>query len=56
VPPFDRLNPTAELVARHIADELGGAVPAGVRVHAVSVGEAPGCTATYLGACAGAGE
>ena len=54
VAPFDRVNPTAELVAHHVASELAAAVPAGVRVHAVSVGEAPGCTATFLPAGAGA--
>lgn len=53
VPPFDRTNPTAELVASFIAAELGAGLPAGVRVHSVSVGEAPGCTATFLGAAAG---
>jgi len=54
VSPFDRINPTAELVAQYIAVQLGGAVPRGVRVHAVSVGEAPGCTATYMSPGAGA--
>ena len=48
VPPFDRINPTAELVAQFIAVQLGASLPAGVRVQSVSVGEAPGCTATYL--------
>ncbi len=46
VPPFDRLNPTAELIARHIADHLASAP--GVRIVSVSVGEAPGCEATYI--------
>lgn len=50
--PFDRVNPTAELVARHIADALGAALPArdaarGVRVASVRVTEAPGCAAIY---------
>lgn len=45
--PFDRVNPTAELVARHVADALAPSLPAGVRLRAVSVREAPGCTATY---------
>lgn len=53
VAPFDRTNPTAELVAGFIAAELAAGLPAGVRVHSVSVGEAPGCTATYLGAAPG---
>jgi 6-pyruvoyltetrahydropterin/6-carboxytetrahydropterin synthase len=45
--PFDRVNPTAELVARHVADALAPELPAGVRLRAVSVREAPGCTATF---------
>lgn len=48
-PPFDRTNPTAEAVARHIGRELarGLAVPApGLRVEWVRVTEAPRCTAT----------
>ena len=53
--PFDRVNPTAELVAQYIAVELGAAAPRGVRVHSVSVGEAPGCTATYTSPFAGSG-
>ena len=47
-PPFDRINPTAELVAQFIAVQLGPALPPGVRVRSVSVGEATGCTATYM--------
>jgi len=49
IPPFDSLNPTAEHVARHIAERLAAALdlPAGARVAAVRVTEAPGCAATY---------
>jgi len=47
-PPFDRVNPTAEHVARHIADRVGEGLPAGVRVTRVGVTEAPGCEATHL--------
>jgi 6-pyruvoyltetrahydropterin/6-carboxytetrahydropterin synthase len=47
VAPFDRVNPTAELVAQFIATRLASDLPPGVHVHSVSVGEAPGCTATY---------
>jgi 6-pyruvoyl-tetrahydropterin synthase len=50
-PPFDRTNPTAELVARHIADSVDRGirplVPAGVRVVCVGVTEAPGCSVVY---------
>lgn len=52
-PPFDRLNPTAEHVASHIARELSSGVSSmtdggrAVRVAWVRVTEAPGCAATY---------
>lgn len=48
VSPFDRVNPTAEALARHFAETVAGTLPEGVRVVEASVGEAPGCTATYL--------
>lgn len=51
VEPFTRLNPTAEHVARHVAEELArrlvGEVAEAARVSWVSVVEAPGCVATY---------
>lgn len=51
LPPFDRLNPTAEHLARHLADELsrllGDALAPHARIARVSVTEAPGCVATY---------
>jgi|SRR6185295_4157810 len=50
-PPFDAINPTAELIAKHIADQLGATLNSALaphaRVSAVSVTEAPGCLATY---------
>lgn len=50
-PPFDRTNPTAEHVARHIAAAtqcaLGGVLPEGTAVASCRVTEAPGCSATY---------
>ena len=46
-PPFDRTNPTAELVARHIGDTVARALPSGVRVSRVRLTEAPGCAAHY---------
>lgn len=52
VPPFDTTNPSAELVARHIADELGRrlgrALEPHARVRSVRVTEATGCAATYF--------
>jgi 6-pyruvoyltetrahydropterin/6-carboxytetrahydropterin synthase len=44
-PAFGGGNPTAERVARHVADSLR--IPAAVRLLSVSVTEAPGCVATY---------
>lgn len=52
VAPFDRVNPTAEHVARHIAESvaerLGAGLAPGARVRSCRVTEAPGCSATYL--------
>ena len=46
IPPFDKLNPTAENVAKHISELLS--VPPGVELRSVSVTEAPGCVATWV--------
>lgn len=55
-PPFDKVNPTAELVARHLAEELARALHASLgpdfraragRVVSVRVTEAPGCAAVW---------
>ncbi|MHC4274413.1 MAG: 6-pyruvoyl trahydropterin synthase family protein [Planctomycetota bacterium] len=46
-PPFDHVNPTAEMVARHLAEAIGPGLPEGVVLAGVSVTEAPGCTATF---------
>lgn len=58
-PPFDRVNPTAEWVARHIAESLQSRLESGggespkipgtgrARVASVRVTEAVGCAATY---------
>ncbi|MCA9302518.1 MAG: 6-carboxytetrahydropterin synthase [Phycisphaerales bacterium] len=50
-PPFDTLNPTAEHIAKHIADELAAHLDEPLAPHArvawVSITEAPGCVATY---------
>ncbi len=51
IDPFDRVNPSAEHVAHHIAEVMNerlGAVLAPVAwIASVSVTEAPGCLATY---------
>lgn len=49
--PFDRTNPTAELVAKHIADRVNvgmNSLQLGtLRATAVRVTEAPGCSVVY---------
>ncbi|MCE9619383.1 MAG: 6-carboxytetrahydropterin synthase [Planctomycetes bacterium] len=45
--PFDKINPTAEHVARHIAKKMMTGLPGGVRVKEVRVTEAPQCEACY---------
>lgn len=58
VAPFDTRNPTAELVAKHIADELiislGAALAPLARIASVRVTESPGCTAVYMPPVSGA--
>ena len=46
--PFDRFNPTAEAVAKYIAESVSGRLGDTVHVDRVSVIEAPGCQATYF--------
>ena len=46
-PPFDRVNPSAEEIARHIATSLAARLPATAAVLSVRVTEAPGCAATF---------
>jgi 6-pyruvoyltetrahydropterin/6-carboxytetrahydropterin synthase len=49
VPPFDRLNTTAELLSRHVFEEVGRRLPAGgrVRVERVEVWENDTSCAIY---------
>jgi 6-pyruvoyltetrahydropterin/6-carboxytetrahydropterin synthase len=42
-----KINPTAERVAWWIGTELAPQIPAHARLESVTIGEAPGCTATY---------
>jgi 6-pyruvoyltetrahydropterin/6-carboxytetrahydropterin synthase len=50
-PPFDQINPTAENLAKHIADELSlrldEELSPRAKVHSVSITEAPNCLAIY---------
>jgi 6-pyruvoyltetrahydropterin/6-carboxytetrahydropterin synthase len=43
--PFANLNPTAEIVARHLFDEIGKLLPRAIQ--RVELVEAPGCVAIY---------
>jgi 6-pyruvoyltetrahydropterin/6-carboxytetrahydropterin synthase len=47
LPAFAGRNPSAENVAKHIAEQLGGLLPEGVQLSCVEVQEAPGCVARY---------
>ena len=42
-----KINPTAERVAWWLGEEVGRTLPKDVCLEKVSIGEAPGCTATY---------
>ena len=44
---FKEINPTAENIAKWIADELAGKLPAGVGVKSITVWESDRCGATY---------
>jgi 6-pyruvoyltetrahydropterin/6-carboxytetrahydropterin synthase len=47
VPPFDRLNPTSENLARIIAEEVAAKLPPGIRVDHVTTWESERSGATY---------
>ena len=48
VEPFTNINPTAELIAQHIAEQMVLNLPSGVMIRCVSITEAPNCEATYI--------
>jgi len=47
VPPFDRLNPSSENIARVISEAVAERLPEGVRVAGVTAWESERCAATY---------
>jgi len=47
VPPFDRLNPSSENIARVISEAVAERLPEGVRVTGVTAWESDRCAATY---------
>ena len=55
-PPFNRVNPTAELIAKHIGDQMISRLEASLapaaRIAAVRVTETTGCAAVYRPATA----
>ncbi len=48
-PPFDKVNPTSENLARHLFEEIGALLPGSVAVHELTVWESEKCAATYNG-------
>jgi 6-pyruvoyltetrahydropterin/6-carboxytetrahydropterin synthase len=44
---FERINPSAENVAKYLYEKIAGLLPAGIKLKYVCVTEAPGCTAKY---------
>lgn len=48
VEPFDVLNPTAEQIARHIAEQVAGRLPEGIRVLEATCWESDRCSASYV--------
>jgi len=47
-PPFSEgVNPTAERVAEHVAEQVQPTLPENARLVSVSITEAPGCVATW---------
>ena len=49
VPPFDQVNPSSELIAKHLFETIGAELPGHVTMHSVSAWESEDSRATYLG-------
>jgi 6-pyruvoyltetrahydropterin/6-carboxytetrahydropterin synthase len=47
VPPFNKINPTAENLGKHVFDELASMLPAGVRMSRVTVWESDKYAVSY---------
>ncbi len=47
IEPFDKINPTSELIAKFIAETAAGKLPAGIVVYQVTVWESEKCRASY---------
>lgn len=48
VPPFDKINPTTELISRHVAEKVSASLPQGVHVGRVTCWESEKCGASYV--------
>lgn len=49
VPPFDRVNPSSEMIAKFLYENIGAGLPAHVAMARVSAWESDDSRATYLG-------
>ncbi len=49
VPPFDQQNPSSELIARYLYEQIGAQLPSGISMARVSAWESEDSRATYLG-------
>lgn len=49
IEPFDELNPSSELIAKYLYEEISQRLPAGVEMARVSAWESEDSRATYLG-------
>ncbi|MCF8033272.1 MAG: 6-carboxytetrahydropterin synthase QueD [Desulfarculaceae bacterium] len=50
VAPFDQVNPSSELIAKHLYETIAQDLPEQVSMHSVSAWESEDSRATYLGA------
>ena len=48
LPPFDTINPSAEHLARHVADGMAATLPEGIAVRSVTCWESDDCAARYV--------
>jgi 6-pyruvoyltetrahydropterin/6-carboxytetrahydropterin synthase len=49
VPPFDRVNPSSEMIAKHLFETIGAQLPPQVKMASASAWESDNARATYLG-------
>ena len=47
IAPFDAINPTSELIAKYLFEQIGEKLPEAVAVHEVKVWESEKCAASY---------